>query len=319
MTFNQSLRRASLALGLGLLALGGQRAAAAEGQFYLSPGLQWIESSNSMNRAADTGLTLGVGYDFTDRLSGEVNYFNLSPKFKRGGGEMDFDQWRADVVYDLNARLGAFDTFVATGLGHNEFSADEETVWDLGVGVVYKINDVISWRTAVRHFLSFDRSKSDIGVDTGFVLRFGERPAPVVAAPAPAPAPTPAPTPPPAPRQEVARIDLLVNFDFDRSVVKPEYMDEIEQLANFMRQYPDVVAELEGHTDSVGTDAYNQGLSERRANAVRQVLIDRFNIPAARISTVGFGESRPVATNDTDAGRAQNRRVITVILKTITN
>ena len=123
----------------------------------------------------------------------------------------------------------------------------------------------------------------------------------------------------PIPVEEVARVELLVNFEFDRSEVRPQYFDEIEEVADFMEQYPDVVIELEGHTDSRGAADYNQGLSERRANAVRQVLLDRFNVSAARVSASGFGESQPIASNDTDAGRADNRRVITVIIKTLQN
>jgi OOP family OmpA-OmpF porin len=117
----------------------------------------------------------------------------------------------------------------------------------------------------------------------------------------------------------VARVELQVNFDFDRSEVKPEYFSEIEEVADFMEQYPDVVIELEGHTDSVGTEEYNRGLSQRRADAVRQVLIDRFDVQGSRITATGFGESQPIASNDTSAGRAQNRRVMTVIIKTLQN
>tara|TARA_R110001592_G_C12662621_1_gene702650 strand:- start:137 stop:514 length:378 start_codon:yes stop_codon:yes gene_type:complete len=117
--------------------------------------------------------------------------------------------------------------------------------------------------------------------------------------------------------EEVARIDMTVQFDFDRAVVKPEFMAEIRALADFMKANTDVSAVLEGHTDSVGTEQYNQGLSQRRVNAVRQVLIDEFGIPAARLTAQGFGESRPVASNDTPAGRAQNRRVQSVISTTL--
>ncbi|MNU03582.1 Outer membrane porin F precursor [compost metagenome] len=66
---------------------------------------------------------------------------------------------------------------------------------------------------------------------------------------------------------------------------------------------------MEGHTDSVGTYAYNQKLSERRAAAVRDVLVNQYGVADARVSSVGYGESRPVADNATDAGRAVNRRV----------
>lgn len=108
---------------------------------------------------------------------------------------------------------------------------------------------------------------------------------------------------------EPVRVELDVKFDFDKSKVKEESYADIQNLADFMKQYPQTTTVLEGHTDSIGTDAYNQGLSERRANAVRDVLVNQYGIGGERVNAVGYGESRPVADNATDAGRAINRRV----------
>ncbi len=115
-----------------------------------------------------------------------------------------------------------------------------------------------------------------------------------------------APTPEAA---EPVRVELDVKFDFDKSVVKEESQGDIKALADFMSQYPQTTTVVEGHTDAVGTDAYNQGLSERRANAVRDVLVNQYGVGADRVNSVGYGESRPVADNATDEGRAINRRV----------
>lgn len=76
-----------------------------------------------------------------------------------------------------------------------------------------------------------------------------------------------------------------------------------------MSQYPQTRTTVEGHTDSVGPDAYNQRLSERRAQAVRDVLVHQYGVSADRVDSVGYGESRPVADNATAEGRAINRRV----------
>lgn len=108
---------------------------------------------------------------------------------------------------------------------------------------------------------------------------------------------------------EVVRVELDVKFDFDKAVVKPESYGDIKNLADFMQQYPQTSTTVEGHTDSVGTDAYNQRLSERRANAVRNVLVNQYGVSGNRVNAVGYGESRPVAVNSTEAGRAVNRRV----------
>ena len=111
-------------------------------------------------------------------------------------------------------------------------------------------------------------------------------------------------------------IRLEVLFDFDKSVVKPEYYPEIKKVADFMKQYPMTDTVIEGHTDSVGTNAYNLSLSQRRAEAVRQVLIDQFKVDASRLTSVGYGEERPIADNRTAEGRQLNRRVVAVVSAT---
>jgi len=109
--------------------------------------------------------------------------------------------------------------------------------------------------------------------------------------------------------KEVKRIALKVYFDNDSDVVKPAYFPEIEQVASFLKEYPEVNGAVEGHTDNRGQDAYNQKLSERRAKSVVKVAQERFGVPAGRLSAVGFGEARPVADNKSGEGRAKNRRI----------
>lgn len=108
---------------------------------------------------------------------------------------------------------------------------------------------------------------------------------------------------------EPVRVELDVKFDFDKSRVREESYGDIKNLADFMQQYPQTSTTVEGHTDSVGTDQYNQRLSERRAEAVRDVLVNQYGVEGGRVNSVGYGESRPVADNATDAGRQINRRV----------
>ncbi|TIH09179.1 OmpA family protein [Pseudomonas leptonychotis] len=108
---------------------------------------------------------------------------------------------------------------------------------------------------------------------------------------------------------EAVRVELDVKFDFDKAQVKPESYGDIKNLADFLTQYPQTTTVVEGHTDSVGGDAYNQTLSERRANAVRDVLVNQYGVGSDRVNAVGYGESRPVADNASADGRAVNRRV----------
>ena len=99
-----------------------------------------------------------------------------------------------------------------------------------------------------------------------------------------------------------------VTFDFDSASVKPQFMPVLDNVAQTLTQYDKTVIEVAGHTDNVGSDSYNQALSQRRANAVASYLGSR-GIMQQRMITVGAGESRPIASNDTENGRAQNRRV----------
>ena len=97
-------------------------------------------------------------------------------------------------------------------------------------------------------------------------------------------------------------------FDFDRSNVKPEAAKILDRLVAFMQENKTSKVTLSGHTDNVGSDAYNQKLSERRVTAVREYVVKK-GVDAARISGQGFGESKPIADNKTREGRAKNRRV----------
>lgn len=113
---------------------------------------------------------------------------------------------------------------------------------------------------------------------------------------------------------EQVSITLLVEFDFDKAVVKPQYHSDMEKAANFLKAYPKTTGVLEGHTDSIGSEEYNMKLSQKRADSVKKYIVEKFGIDAARLSTVGYGESKPVADNKTDAGRQKNRRVVANIV-----
>ncbi|MDP2482826.1 MAG: OmpA family protein, partial [Candidatus Palauibacterales bacterium] len=87
----------------------------------------------------------------------------------------------------------------------------------------------------------------------------------------------------------------------------------LDEVAKSLLAYPDVVIEIQGHTDAVGSEAYNMTLSERRATAVRNYLLGNFDLSALQLTAKGYGESDPIASNETDEGRARNRRVQFVI------
>ena len=105
-------------------------------------------------------------------------------------------------------------------------------------------------------------------------------------------------------------VTLNVEFDFDSSKSRPEHKAEVRKVADFMKSFPSTSVVMEGHTDSKGAEAYNQRLSERRAKTIADMLVTDFGIDGSRVDSRGYGESRPVASNDTDEGRQHNRRVV---------
>ena len=130
-------------------------------------------------------------------------------------------------------------------------------------------------------------------------------PAPVAPAPAPRPAPAPAPA---APTSEKVTFAADAFFDFDKAVLKPEGKSKLDGLVDQIKGITLEVVIAVGHTDSVGSDAYNQKLSLRRAEAVKAYMVSK-GIEANRVYTEGKSKKQPVADNKTADGRAKNRRV----------
>jgi outer membrane protein OmpA-like peptidoglycan-associated protein len=155
-----------------------------------------------------------------------------------------------------------------------------------------------------------------IGGLIGYLLAGEEAPPPPPPPPAPPARPMPPPPPPsaaPAPRESKKIVLRGINFDFDKSNIKREFVPVLDEAAQILKDNPSAKVTIEGHTDSKGTDAYNQKLSERRAQAVKHDLVSK-GVMADRLDTVGKGEKEPVAPNttpngkDNPEGRAMNRR-----------
>lgn len=106
-----------------------------------------------------------------------------------------------------------------------------------------------------------------------------------------------------------------IQFDFDKATLKPVSIPILDEAANVLRQYPGIRVEIQGHTCSMGSDEYNLRLSNSRANSVLNYLVTQQNIDRARLEAKGYGESMPVATNETDEGRIRNRRVEFVVIE----
>ena len=154
------------------------------------------------------------------------------------------------------------------------------------------------------------------GCDGAIVPPAPAAPVPVVVAPPPAPAPAPVPAPATVATKVTYAADAF--FDFDKSVLKPEGKAKLDDLVGKIKDINLEVIIAVGHTDSVGSDAYNQKLSVRRSEAVKAYLVSK-GIEKNRVYTEGKGEKQPVADNKTAEGRAKNRRVEIEVVGTRAN
>lgn len=169
---------------------------------------------------------------------------------------------------------------------------DEGAYWSNPDGEAYKNADGECWKKP-------DWTEADATMECDPDLVPKPKPKPV-AKPAPAPQPT-------AVIEEVS-MSADANFAFDSAVLKPEGAEAIRQMADRVMDVKDLSIDIAGHTDSVGSEAYNQGLSEERAASAKAALVDE-GIDPAIITTRGYGETAPLTTNATSEGRATNRRV----------
>ena len=232
--------------------------------------------------------------------------------------------------------------YTLAGLGveifDDEFAGNEDGLFgNYGFGLKYNINDSVALKTDVRHVIETDHGDNTLLYNVGLAIPFGkvEKAAPVVEKPAPVkPAPVAAPKdsdndgvidsldqcPDTMAKAKVdavgcmTLVDLNINFDTDKAVIKDSYNSRISEFANMMKANPKLKASIEAHTDSDGSNAYNQKLSEKRAASAVKALKD-LGVEETRIKAVGYGETKPVASNTTKEGKAQNRRVEAVMNK----
>jgi outer membrane protein OmpA-like peptidoglycan-associated protein len=113
--------------------------------------------------------------------------------------------------------------------------------------------------------------------------------------------------------KELKCVELEMQFDFDKAVVKPRYYSEVERVADYLKDYPELNVVVQGHTDNVGATDYNLDLSLRRAKNVVKLLTEKYRIDPARLKAEGYGASQPIASNATEAGRAKNRRIYAIL------
>ena len=310
------------------VAIGSLVAATSIGAFAQGQGAVEVEAfgkryfTDSSRDLSDGNLLGGsIGYFLTDDVSLNLSYgeiHDIRSENNTGNKNIKGSQTGLEAIKHFGTAGPGLRPYVSGGFAHQSISnvpartgRDRSTFATVGAGLKYYFGEHFFARAGVDGIYNIDDGESEWMAGVGVGLNFGGNANRAVAAVEPAPyvEPTPEPVAEPEQAPEVVRVELDVKFDFDKSVVKEESYGDIKNLADFMNQYPQTSTTVEGHTDSVGSDAYNQKLSERRANAVREVLVNQYGVESGRVSSVGYGESRPVADNATDAGRAINRRV----------
>lgn len=239
---------------------------------------------------------------------------------------------------DLMYHIDSLPVYVVGGV-KNFTTGRSASAANVGIGANFFVMDNLAIFTEANRYQGISQSFADIGLKVGLTYVFGS---------APQAAPTPAPEPAPAPvaaapvigdadqdgvtddkdqcantpitdkvdtvgcsifTETSVRIDLNAQFDNDSSVVKSEYHADIEKLANFLKRFPNTDVEISGHASNVGKPAYNMALSQRRADAVADVLVTQYGIDRSRVKAVGYGVTKPRAAGNNAAAHAVNRRI----------
>ncbi len=313
-----------------------------------------------------TGAALGIELTPSTQFQVEYGVSNTDAISSTGTGSFDTEQ----EMISGNFLIGfeefsgytdnAFKPYALVGAGRSKIEIEDsagkqvsgtvDTIGNLGLGAMYRINDALSLRGEARAIHNFDQNWWEGMALAGLEVVLGGHLAPTVAVP-PMEEPNVV-TPPivvvesdldsdgdgvpdsidacpgtpmnvvvdergcpvPVDITDELKMELRVFFDNDKSAIKNQYKPEIAKVAEKMREYPNSTARVEGHASKTGPSArYNQRLSEARAVAVKSMLTNEFGIAPNRLSTVGYGYDQPIADNNTEEGRAMNRRVYAII------
>ena len=323
-----------------------------EGSVSLNPNIGGYVFQRGQHIDDDLAYGLGLGYNFTENwgVEGNFNYVSTNSNASSSdGNNVDAYLYRLDALYHFMPEKKLV-PYLAAGVGAIRISGDidhsgSDPLLNYGAGVKYFLTENLALRGDVRQIITDDPNYNFIyTVGLTYLFGGGEKAAPAPAAemvaPPPAPEPVAPPPPPPAPEpvapppapEPVAppppppvketKVVVLedIHFDFDKATLTDEAKSILKKNIETLKENPDVGVRIEGHTCAHGPDDYNLRLSERRANAVKEYLINEGGISADRISTISYGETRlampeiPTPQNKNSIEAKTNRRVHFVVI-----
>jgi OOP family OmpA-OmpF porin len=310
--------------------------------FSLSPVIGGITFGGKQHLETSPLYGLRLGFNFTKALGVEALFDYANTDGTLTNRNVDFFRYGGEMLYHFIPD-SIFVPYLAAGYAGYNFKGDTATnsakdsrgVFGYGAGLKYFLTDNFALRSDVRHLIYTHKdTQQAVEYTLGAYIPFGgtapaakpveppPAPQPATAAPVPPAKPTaeppeaalePIPAAEPTPERFKYCITLHTEFDVDKTVIRPEYRDEIAKVGNFMKQYPTTTAVIEGHTDNVGDAEYNRDLSQRRAESVVNHLVETYGIDRSRLTAKGYGMANPVADNATDAGKQANRRIEAII------
>lgn len=309
-------------------------------EYYMPDKGKKSESPNWSYLDNGDGYGLELGYYFNEQWALRLDYGRLDLENGLTGSEIKSDRWGLNLLYTIPTT----GVYIAGGLTHlNPDNLKNTNAINLGVGYKHFFNDNFALFAEMNRIQGVDKSFGDANAKAGFTVLFGS--SPVVAAPTPAPVVAPVvvvadsdkdgvpddrdlcPNTPITDKvdengcsiftEKEVNFSLKAQFAHDSDVVRPEYDAEIADLAAFLKRFPGTDVEISGHASNVGAPAYNMKLSQRRADAIAKILVNKHGIDASRVSAKGYGITRPKVEGNTKEAHAANRRIEAKVTATV--